>query len=189
MAKDEGVQRQIYVNQRGLDEISKIIRDLPEKVAGRRVLVGMKRALKKPRDLARDAVEPVSGALRKSIHVVNGRRSREGNPYVVLRVNPRTKVQYQNPITGEMITREPKNYLHWILGGVEAGPRKSERGFVVYDWESGQPMRIKTIQHPGYDGRDIFGDAWDKTLPIVLSTTFGEIQKSVKQYKRQKGLL
>jgi hypothetical protein len=183
----EGVQGGIKVNQAGLDRLSRAIRLLPEKAAGRRVMVGMKRAMRPVRDDARDAVESRSGALRKSIHVVNGKRSKEGNPYVVVRVNPKTSVQYSDG-TGATITRVPKTYLHWIIDGVYKGVRTSATGFVIYDGETGRPLRVKKISHPGIDGVDIFGDAFKRNIQTVLATSFDAIEKSIDDWKRKNGI-
>lgn len=186
--RQEGVQGGIRVEEGGLKRLQEAIRWLPEKAAGRRVMVGMKRGMRPVRDDARDAVEPRSGALRKSIHVVNGKRAKEGNPYVVVRVNPKTSVQYKDP-TGATITRTPKTYLHWIVDGIQKGTRTSDKGFIIYDGDTGRPIRVKKISHPGIDGVDIFGDAFKANQEKVLNTTFKEIERSIAQWKKKNGIL
>lgn len=184
---DGRVEGFIRVEPAGLERIQKAIKFLPEKAAGRRVMVGMKRGMRPVRDEARDAVEPRTGALRKSIHVVNGKRAKEGSPYVVVRVNPRTTVQAKD-LTGNTIERTPKRYLHWIVDGIPSHTKTSETGFVVYDGASGRPLRVKKVTVAGFAGRDIFGDAFAKHRGAVLSTTFAEIEKSIQQWKRKNGL-
>lgn len=184
---DGRVEGFIRVEPAGLERIQKAIKFLPEKAAGRRVLVGMKRGMRPVRDDARDAVEPRTGALAKSIHVVNGKRAKEGSPYVVVRVNPRTSVQAKDT-TGATITRVPKTYLHWIVDGIPAHQKTSDTGFVIYDAASGRPLRVKKVKVSGFAGRDIFGEAFARNRAAVLSTTFAEIEKSIEQWKRKNGL-
>ena len=177
------------VDKAALEALRKAIRFMPEKVASRRIMVGMKRAMKPTKRAAASMAPDRSGALSKAFHVVNGRRAIDGSPYVVFRVNPKKRVSYTTE-QGTSVEAKPKDYFHHVTLGVGPSTRESKRGrftFFAYD-DDGRPMAVRKIKHPGSEGRDIIGDAWKMTAAAVKANMLNEIRKSVDQYKQKHGL-
>ena len=178
------------VDKAALEALRKAIRFMPEKVASRRIMVGMKRAMKPTKRAAANMAPDRSGALAKAFHVVNGRRAIDGSPYVVFRVNPKKRLSYTNE-QGTNVEAMPKEYFHHVTPGVKPGTRETKRSgftFFAYD-DDGRPMRVKKIRHPGSEGRDIIGDSWKMTSAQVKANMLNEIRKSVDQYKQKHGLI
>lgn len=173
----------IRVDKQQLEALSKLIRNMPEKVAGRRLLVGMRRALNKTRDQARYYAPERTGTLRRALHVVKGKKSRPESPYVVLRVNPK-KSQTITTEDGRTITRTPKDYFHWVTLGTGPGTRTAKRGgftFAAYD-EDGRFIRVKKITKGATQGVDLIGDAWKNTRAQVTSEVLGQMKQAVEEY-------
>jgi hypothetical protein len=189
MAELNSSKSGIVIDEKRLKKLRKTIRTLPEKVAKRRVLVGLTRALKVTRDAAKADVPVVSGALRKSLHVVRGRRSTETSPYVVLRINPKTQVSYTDG-TGMQVTRVPRTYYHVLAYGTKGGIKKTKKGgfaFNAYD-DDGRVIRVKKIDQPQLQGNDYIGDAWDRTKSQVRSQTLDFIIAAIEEHKRKNGI-
>lgn len=180
---------EMKVDPTALKALRKAIRFMPEKVASRRIMVGMKRAMKPTKQAASNMAPDRSGALAKAFHVVNGRRAIDGSPYVVFRVNPKKSVSYTNE-QGTSVAATPKTYFHHVAYGVGPSTRTTKRrgfSFFAYD-DDYRPMLVKKIKHPGVDGQDIIGDAWKQTAARVKSTMLSEIARSVDQYKQKHGI-
>lgn len=178
----------IRVDKSALNELRKAVRFLPEAVANRRTLVGMKRAMRPTLQAAKSDSPQRSGALKSAYHVVSGKRSRKDSPYVVLRVNPKKRQSYTTA-DGTTVERRPTDYFHWVADG--QGPKtytttKKGFSFRAYD-EDGRPLVVKKITRGGFKGTDIIGDAWQATRRQVVDSTMGHILRAVNEYKSKKG--
>lgn len=180
---------EMKVDAKALKALSNSIKFMPEKVASRRLMVGMKRAMKPTLNAAKLASPMRSGALRKSYHVVNGRRAVDGSPYVVMRINPKASSGFTNE-QGASLTAKPKSYFHIIADGMGPKSQKTNgKGFTFFAYdEDYRPLKVRKRKHPGIDGEDYIGDAWQRTQTNVKNTMLGTIQKSVDQYKQKHGL-
>lgn len=179
----------IRIDQARLAKLRKSIRTLPEKVAKRRVLVGLTRALKVTRDAAKADVPTSSGALRKSLHVVGGKRSTPSSPYVVLRVNPKTIVSFTSS-DGMQVTRQPRTYYHILAYGTKGGTKttkKSGFSFHAYD-DDGRIISVKKVDQPQLQGNDYIGDAWDRTKARVQNEALDYIIDAIEEHKRKTGI-
>lgn len=176
------------VDAASVDRLRKSIRFLPEKVASRRIMVGMKRAMKPTKAMAASMAPKRSNTLAKAFHVVNGRRAIDGSPYVVFRVNPKKKVTYKND-EGASVEVKPKDYFHLVALGQGPKTRTTKgKGFTFHAYDGdGRIMKVRKIQHPGTEGQDIIGDAWKSTSAVVRATMLAEIQKAVNEQRKKMG--
>lgn len=179
----------IRIDQARLDKLRKSIRTLPDKVAKRRVLVGLTRAMKVTRDAAKMDVPTSSGALKKSLHVVAGKRSTPTSPYVVLRINPKTIVNFTTS-DGVSVTRQPRTYYHVLAYGTKGGVKTTKKGgfsFHAYD-DDGRLIRVKKVDQPQLQGTDYIGDAWDRTKTRVQNEALDFIIDAIEEHKRKTGI-
>lgn len=179
---------QIRTDEKSLAELRKLVEQVGQKVGGRRALVGMRRAMKLTLNEARQDAPQRSGALKKALHVVKGRRSRPESPYVVLRVNPKKEVSY-TAAGGVEVTARPASYFHFVAYGV--GPKtyttnKAGFSFTAYD-EDNRPLRVRKVSKGGYQGQDVIGDAWDATRARVAAQVAEEVRKSLQQFINKQG--
>lgn len=188
------------VDKAGVRKIFDALDDLELKLGDRTILTSMKRALKPTLTYARGHAPRRSGSLARALHVIKGREARQGSPYVILRVNPKSqlidskgkKVTKKRIIEskGNLITsvKTPGRYLHWTLLGTRSGTRTTKKkGFVVYNAQ-GRPMRVKKITHPGFEGRDWIQESWDATKSISFNNFLPELKKRIDEVKYEYGL-
>lgn len=180
--------RQVRTDAESLKKLRALMEQLPQKVGGRRALVGMRRAMRTTLKEAKDDAPTRSGALKKSLHVVRGRRSKPESPYVVLRVNPKKEITYTTA-EGHQVTARPTSYFHFVAYGV--GPQvltTKGRGFAftAYD-EDGRPLVVRKVSRKGYAGQDLIGDAWNRTRDRVAAEVADEIRKSLEEFIKKNG--
>jgi len=188
------------VDKASVQRIFSALDDLELRMGDRALVTAMKRAMKPTVTAAKNNAPRRSGSLARSLHVIKGRESRQGSPYVIMRVNPKSQIidDRGRKVTKKMrieskgylktSVRTPARYLHWTLLGTRPGTRTTQKtGFVVYN-DQGRPMRVKKIQHPGFRGQDWLQDSWDATKQIAFNGFLPELQKRVQEVKYQYGI-
>lgn len=188
------------VDKEGVRKIFSALDDLELKLGDRALITAMKRAMKPSVAAAKSNAPRRSGSLARSLHVIKGKMSRQGSPYVIMRVNPKSQLidSKGKKVTKKRIieskgylqtsVRTPGRYLHWTLIGTRSGTRTTQKkGFVVYN-DQGRPMRVKKIQHPGFTGRDWIQDSWNQTRTLAFNGFLPELQKRVNEVKYQYGI-
>lgn len=165
------------IDEKGLKRLTNMLRDFPDDViAERRVIGGMKKALKPMLKTARHEVTKrdgaASGTTSKNLHIAKGRRSSIKSPYVVLRLKPKA---------GD---KNPRRYQHNLILGTQGGTRTSSKGFVIYG-DDGRPRRIKRIVHPGTKSNPYIDNAWMTTRSRVVNGFVDSVAKDIKNFKRR----
>jgi len=189
------------VDKASLKRVFSALDDLELKLGDRALMTAMKRAMKPTVMAARQNAPRRSGSLARAVHTVKGAQAKQGSPYVIVRVNPKSQLIESG--TGKKVTkrkiiqskgylqtsvRTPGKYLHWTLLGTRRGTRTTQKkGFVVYN-SQGRPMRLKKIVHPGFSGRDWLQESWDKTRQVAVNGFLPELEKRINEVKYEYGL-
>jgi hypothetical protein len=189
------------VDKASLKRVFSALDDLELKLGDRALMTAMKRAMKPTVMAARQNAPRRSGSLARAVHTVKGAQAKQGSPYVIVRVNPKSQLIESG--TGKKVTkrkiiqskgylqtsvRTPGRYLHWSLLGTRRGTRTTQKkGFVVYN-SQGRPMRLKKIVHPGFSGRDWLQESWDKTRQVAVNGFLPELEKRINEVKYEYGL-
>ena len=188
------------VDKASLQRVFSALDDLELKLGDRALMTAMKRALKPTVMEARQNAPRRSGSLARAVHTVKGAYATQGSPYVIVRVNPKSQIidDKGKKVTkarlkkskGSLQTsvRTPGRYLHWTLMGTKGGTRTtSKKGFVVYN-SQGRPMRVKKINHPGFQGRDWLKQSWDRTKTTAVNGFLPELDKRIQEVKYEYGI-
>ena len=180
------------VDEQQLKRLTMMLREFPDDViAERRVIGGMKKAIKPMLKAAKNEVSfrggasidfggkaftnKSSGLTAKNLHVAKGRQSSIESPYVILRLKPKP---------GD---KNPRRYQHNVILGTRKGERKSTTGFVIYG-DDGRPRRLKRISHPGTDANPYIDQAWAQTRGRVVNGFVDSIAKDIKSFKRRNNM-
>lgn len=188
------------VDKEGVRRIFQALDDLEIRLGDRTIITAMKRAMQPTVREARQTAPQRTGSLARAVHVVKGKMAKQGSPYVIVRVNPKSQLiddkgkkvtKYRlKKSKGSIQTqvRTPGRYLHWTLIGTGAGTRTtSKTGFVVFN-SQGRPMRLKKINHPGTKGRNWLQESWDRSKNIAFNGFVPELKKRIEEVKYQYGI-
>ena len=189
------------VDKASLKKVFSALDDLELKLGDRTLMTAMKRAVKPTVMAARKNAPRRSGSLARAVHTVKGAQAKQGSPYVIVRVNPKSQLIESG--SGKKVTkrrlkeskgdlrtsvRTPGRYLHWTLLGTRSGTRTTQKkGFVVFN-SQGRPMRLKKIVHPGFSGRDWLQESWDSTRQIAVNGFLPELKKRIAEVKHEYGI-
>lgn len=184
------------VDPEDLAKIEKLINRLPDELVGLKTLGAYKSALRPSLNEVRDTLRRGTGTLAKSYRIEKGKKSKDGNVYVVVRSNPRARLDTQVQVPTDSgvysyrVIRQPVYYNHLIQGGTSPGTRtvrstlsrtggRARRFNVLTD--SGQVFQMKQIRHPGSDAIPAVENSWksnsDEAYRRVIDYLIGQIEK------------
>ena len=193
------IQVDFKVAPEDLQKIQKLINRLPDEAVGAKTASAYRSALGPARDDIRDILRRGTGTLAKSYRIEKGRKSRDGNVYMVLRSNPRTRLDTSVDVPTESgvysfrLIRQPLFYNHLVQGGTSPGTRSVRAGlsrngrrarrFNILS-DSGEVLQTKSIRHPGTDALPAVENSWKHNGDEAYNRVITFLVKQIKKLYR-----